>query len=146
MESKGFTNERSNDHYLQNIRALIQLDSLTPSNPIEANMATPVSNFGAVGEASPTAKTCQLRKRSKSCGFCRRNGEMSKIYKTHSLKDEEGIITCPFLRKHVCELCGATGDQAHTRSYCPLAQLGRSVNPANCFYYNTAELNSQSNH
>ncbi|KAE8745044.1 hypothetical protein FOCC_FOCC008356 [Frankliniella occidentalis] len=35
--------------------------------------------------------------------------------------------TCPILQKHVCEVCGATGVSAHTRSHCPYAAAGRRV-------------------
>lgn len=55
------------------------------------------------------------------CAFCKRNKEPEAIYKSHLLKDDAGLVTCPQLSKYRCELCGATGRFAHTRSYCPLA-------------------------
>ena len=55
----------------------------------------------------------------RECAFCRNNGEPAQIYRDHKLR-EGGVVTCPYLREIVCELCGATGDQAHTRTYCPM--------------------------
>lgn len=45
---------------------------------------------------------------SKICNFCKRNGDQVQFYTSHNLR-ENGKVTCPILRKHVCELCGATG-------------------------------------
>lgn len=55
------------------------------------------------------------------CGFCKRNKEPEQVYRSHPLKDHNGQVTCPQLFKYRCELCGATGPEAHTRSYCPTA-------------------------
>ncbi|KAI5608415.1 nanos-like 1 [Silurus asotus] len=54
------------------------------------------------------------------CGFCKQNGESVEIYTSHRLKARNGRVLCPVLRNYVCPICGATGDAAHTRHYCPL--------------------------
>ena len=64
---------------------------------------------------------------TKPCGFCRGNGECAEVYSSHQLRSPGGQVTCPWLREHVCETCGATGDQAHTRSYCPLTPGARAL-------------------
>ncbi|KAM7294827.1 nanos homolog 2 [Ixodes scapularis] len=54
------------------------------------------------------------------CAFCKKNGERRSFARTHVLKDKfTGHVVCPILRKYKCEMCGATGDNSHTRSYCP---------------------------
>ncbi|CAH4029197.1 unnamed protein product [Pieris brassicae] len=62
-------------------------------------------------------------KTDKLCTFCKKNGERQKVYNTHTVKVKVGnrqIVTCPVLRSHVCTVCGGTGDNAHTVTYCPL--------------------------
>lgn len=53
------------------------------------------------------------------CGFCRSNGEAQELYLNHMLRDMNGNVTCPVLRAHQCEVCGESGNKAHTKTYCP---------------------------
>nr|BBA26465.1 nanos 3 [Glandirana rugosa] len=54
------------------------------------------------------------------CTFCRHNGEHWRVYTAHNLRDREGNIFCPVLRSYTCPQCGASGDKAHTRRFCPM--------------------------
>uniref|UniRef100_A0A0K0FVG5 Nanos-type domain-containing protein n=1 Tax=Strongyloides venezuelensis TaxID=75913 RepID=A0A0K0FVG5_STRVS len=67
------------------------------------------------------------------CSFCynkalkesEKNGETLDMFgencpwRSHNIKNAKGIVTCPFLRNLSCSNCGATGDNAHTKKYCP---------------------------
>uniref|UniRef100_A0A8C6SU00 Nanos homolog 2 n=1 Tax=Neogobius melanostomus TaxID=47308 RepID=A0A8C6SU00_9GOBI len=56
------------------------------------------------------------------CRFCKQNGETARVYRSHKLKAEDGRVVCPILWNYTCPICEATGDQAHTRKYCPQLQ------------------------
>lgn len=70
--------------------------------------------------AFPAASRMQKRPKIRPCKFCLKNGERPYVYNSHQVKDDNGVVTCPVLRKYVCAICGATGGSAHTRKYCPL--------------------------
>lgn len=59
------------------------------------------------------------------CVFCRKNGSTASFYCGHSLKTPGGRIICPVLRAYKCPFCSATGDNAHTMSYCEFNPNGR---------------------
>lgn len=56
------------------------------------------------------------------CRFCKQNGESPRIYRSHTLKSADLRVVCPILWSYTCPICGATGDDAHTRRYCPVMQ------------------------
>ncbi|MEQ2271528.1 hypothetical protein XENORESO_005599 [Xenotaenia resolanae] len=56
------------------------------------------------------------------CRFCRQNGESPRVYRSHALRSDDGKVTCPILWSYTCPICGASGDHAHTRRYCPKAK------------------------
>ena len=58
------------------------------------------------------------------CTFCLKNGERTEMVKSHNLrKPDSNLVECPILRAYTCETCHATGDYAHTRSYCPKLRM-----------------------
>ena len=59
------------------------------------------------------------------CQFCLSNGESEFQYKSHTMKNTAGLVSCPVLRRYRCSICHATGDAAHTQRYCPLNRDGK---------------------
>ncbi|XP_052130129.1 nanos homolog 2-like [Frankliniella occidentalis] len=56
------------------------------------------------------------------CRLCRNNGETFEVLSSHTLHaDVVGtrLTTCPVLQQLMCDICGATGVLAQTRSHCP---------------------------
>ncbi|CAF0821174.1 unnamed protein product [Brachionus calyciflorus] len=52
------------------------------------------------------------------CSFCKNNGEPEHIYRSHSIKNIHGRVTCPLLKEYKCPVCGESGENAHTITYC----------------------------
>ncbi|XP_074140758.1 nanos homolog 3 [Sminthopsis crassicaudata] len=75
-------------------------------------------------DPGPSLRQDLLPPRDTLCTFCKHNGESRNIYLSHTLKDEEGRVVCPILRKYVCPQCRATQDNAHTKRFCPLTSKG----------------------
>ena len=65
------------------------------------------------------------------CSFCKNNGEARSIYTSHAIKDSHGNITCPLLKIYKCPICGESGDNAHTITYCKQYKLTKRNNMLN---------------
>lgn len=88
--------------------------SMTP--PISKH---PVASYGGFPGPVPNSQFLGMKPK-RECKFCKNNGEMPELYRSHVLRNPStGSLVCPILRDHICELCGASGDNAHTRNYCP---------------------------
>ncbi|XP_022692594.1 uncharacterized protein LOC111262533 [Varroa jacobsoni] len=61
------------------------------------------------------------RNRGKFCVVCKESGADSGIYRSHNVKDENGVVLCPGLRTYNCPECqNGGGDSAHKVEHCPL--------------------------
>ena len=67
----------------------------------------------------PASQTRSQKVKYNFCVFCKNNGEDEMYYLSHTLKNDDGLVTCPVLSAYICPICGATGPVAHTIKYCP---------------------------
>jgi len=67
----------------------------------------------------PPSQTRNQKVKYNFCVFCKNNGEDESYYLSHTLKDDNGRVTCPILYKYKCPICHATGPISHTIRYCP---------------------------
>lgn len=86
------------------------------------------NNNAEVGVRQSQPRTNHVARCSRECKFCKNNGEARSVYLSHVLRNPEtGQLICPVLRAHVCETCGKTGDEAHTRNYCPVLKAEKRL-------------------
>ena len=65
------------------------------------------------------------------CQFCLKYGESEELARNHRLRTATGLVSCPILRSLTCPICQATGDFAHTKSYCPLISVDSAAEMSN---------------
>ncbi|KAM3593550.1 uncharacterized protein V6R79_015133 [Siganus canaliculatus] len=125
-------------HDYMNLAKLVERscerDHRTSKGPKRATPTpTPAAVWGRIPEerrsSAETSSVSSLSDTSSSgtssdfCRFCKQNGESARVYRSHKLKSADGKVICPILWNYTCPICEATGDYAHTRRYCPQAQL-----------------------
>lgn len=79
---------------------------------------------------SDRTKVLQPRNAIGGCKLCLLYGEKKVFYLCHCLKDQYNIVCYPILRRVVCPICGASGDQAHTLQYCGSKKISDVNNSA----------------
>lgn len=75
-------------------------------------------SYNAHSKFTSFADTMKPVQKDIICIFCKSNKEPPGFYKSHTIKDSNGNVTCPVLFKYICTYCGATGKNSHTDSYC----------------------------
>lgn len=101
------------------------LSSSCSSPPSSLGSGTDYNNNIPINNSNKifTKKKAQVSSFRFGCNFCRKNGEPVSAFRSHRLHNpNDGTTECPVLRSLVCDICGETGSNAHTKSYCPYAK------------------------
>ena len=102
LRSRGFSENRA-----------FSRNRLPPESP-PSDVFTP-----SLVRRPPLSQTRNQKVKYNFCVFCKNNGEDESYYLSHTLKDDNGRVTCPILYKYKCPICHSTGPVSHTIRYCP---------------------------
>ncbi|RNA13394.1 nanos -like protein [Brachionus plicatilis] len=100
----------SNSFYSQENFITNNQCKMRPSELIKFDLAKYITKSARILQKNPSKQIM--------CTFCKTNGEPEHIYKSHSIKNIQGRVTCPLLKEYICPACGQSGENAHTITYC----------------------------
>ena len=114
---ESYTSSEANEPFIPKNQRKLELPSRKAMNQL--------ADLSCLTSAPSKANAC--------CSFCKNNGEPKSIYLSHSIKDSNGKITCPLLKIYKCPICGESGANAHTITYCKKYKLARRNTILNSF-------------
>lgn len=111
------------DIYQASVRGRGSSTTMSPASTVSNSPTnnSPLMEYLSLQEKRRSMRAAKaVNNRNKVCVFCKNNGETLSVYSSHVLKDINGKVICPILRKYACPFCGTSGDNAHTIKYCPM--------------------------
>ncbi|TKR73946.1 hypothetical protein L596_021186 [Steinernema carpocapsae] len=84
-----------------------------------------------MASAGPLSATQEGPPPEEFCPLCFRRGATEQVYRSHRLRNADGMANCPLLRNTTCGVCCARGFLAHDQLFCP--EVLRDERPEKAF-------------